>query len=55
MSAFVAFLNLTVPRNGSCRYKNEITKEDKLNLDQLIQYQKHHLVRHWSCSISFGS
>ncbi|KAH7662816.1 Flavinator of succinate dehydrogenase protein [Dioscorea alata] len=26
------------------RYKNELTKEDKDNLERLIQYQKHHLV-----------
>lgn len=26
------------------RYKNELTKVDKDNLDRLIQYQKHHLV-----------
>ncbi|KAK1281273.1 hypothetical protein QJS04_geneDACA002991 [Acorus gramineus] len=26
------------------RYKNELTKEDKDNLDNLIQHQKHHLV-----------
>ncbi|KAG9453323.1 hypothetical protein H6P81_006227 [Aristolochia fimbriata] len=26
------------------RYKNELTKDDKVNLDRLIQYQKHHLV-----------
>ncbi|KAM0938962.1 putative bystin [Dioscorea sansibarensis] len=26
------------------RYKNELTKEDKDNLERLMQYQKHHLV-----------
>ncbi|XP_068656520.1 bystin [Aristolochia californica] len=26
------------------RYKNELPKDDKVNLDRLIQYQKHHLV-----------
>ncbi|XP_058078066.1 bystin isoform X2 [Magnolia sinica] len=26
------------------RYKNELTKEDKDNLERLLQYQKHHLV-----------
>ncbi|KAF8407717.1 hypothetical protein HHK36_006852 [Tetracentron sinense] len=26
------------------RYKNELTRDDKNNLDHLIQYQKHHLV-----------
>lgn len=26
------------------RYKNELTKEDKDNLDRLLQHQKHHLV-----------